>query len=882
MSYLTALMLILVMSVSSKLLAQESRSLSVKQVISSVETDSDFKFLYREALVAGKKVAVNTFPPKPEDLKTLLNPVGIEVRIDSVRKQIFLFELKSEQAENRQNKRIEISVADASTGELLPGATISWKTKSGDIRGVVTDRNGSVVIHDLAFNLSSQNVTVRYVGYSTEKITLNKQLENDDITVRLNQEMIFGNEIMIHSAGMFAPADSLFDGVLRYGKFNPMGESNTLRMLQQLPSVQQTQAISSGLHVRSAPPDGFVVILDEVPIYSHTHLFGLVDSFNDDAMLSTGFFYNATPARYLSGSGGTLSLNTRSGSRQQIKTGLGLSNTAVSATFEGPIADGKGSWMISGRHSYMNAINWLGNEDLVGWGLDVGRENSLDSDQTDLTQNQLISANDYEASFYDLHAKGLYEFSNQSLLQLSFYTGGDDNEQRYERFRNTGQPGRFNRRFEQTEEVSSNNWSNNAMSLSYMGDIGSDKKWFSTITVGISDFSADFKKTDVLFDRPGAGGNENERDVEPGLFLNESDIVDVMGKLELKRNAGVGNEFVLGSEIHSYDVNYRESTSEAGGFDVSYDPTAIRADLFGEYDLRWKNVNLRSGGRLHYYSPGNQVFASPSLHARWDILKDVNLSAGYSLTHQFLNRVSIRNLQISDIWMLADEEQPVTSVHHSSAGISWIPFRGHQLKIEGYLKSYDHLRQHSLTTQTLQTTLEDNRPVFYDNTGFGRGLEVMLRQQFYPIAFTHSYTWSRMSLENEILQNGRKIDAEWDRRHQYSLTMEAALGWNWNLTTSMHWATGTPDYSTLEAVAREERLPNTFRVDAGLRWAGTLSGAKTSVLFSVYNVLNQKNVWYRERKLVLTDGLSSRGLEPVLADVYDLGFQPSFRFQVGF
>ena len=113
-----------------------------------------------------------------------------------------------------------------------------------------------------------------------------------------------------------------------------------------------------------------------MPIYNQSHLFGLFDAFNAEALQTVGFYYGVAPAEYQAPPGGTLAFRTRPGARTEAHVTAEASPTAVSGTVEGPLADGRGSWLVSARHSYLDALPWLGSDDLVAQGLDVGRPTS--------------------------------------------------------------------------------------------------------------------------------------------------------------------------------------------------------------------------------------------------------------------------------------------------------------------------------------------------------------------------------------------------------------------------------------------------------------------------------------------------------------------------
>ena len=62
------------------------------------------------------------------------------------------------------------------------------------------------------------------------------------------------------------------------------GEVDLLKALQLMPGVQSGGEGTSGLYVRGGSPDQNLIVLDGVPLYSVSHLFGFFSVFNADAV----------------------------------------------------------------------------------------------------------------------------------------------------------------------------------------------------------------------------------------------------------------------------------------------------------------------------------------------------------------------------------------------------------------------------------------------------------------------------------------------------------------------------------------------------------------------------------------------------------------------
>ncbi|HKI44086.1 MAG TPA: carboxypeptidase-like regulatory domain-containing protein, partial [Balneolales bacterium] len=288
-----------------------TRLVSLRSVIVTVESQTDYRFLYRDALVSDVAIPsesnTRSYIPK---LDSLLHNHQIGVKVDHDRKQIFLYQ------ESNETKVTESTlsghVVDAQSGSRLPFATISWE-ENGKITGTSTDQNGSFIIRGSDNqDDSDRTLTISYIGYQKQVIGWSPTMTpNTDLTVRLEPDAYTGNEVVITGNHFYQSYPGEFSKFLRLGTFSPVGETSTIRALQEFPAVSLNAGLTNGLHVRGSSSDGLRVTLDGATVYDQSHLFGLLDIFNSDVMQTVGFHYDITPAEYEGALGGTLQLLTR-------------------------------------------------------------------------------------------------------------------------------------------------------------------------------------------------------------------------------------------------------------------------------------------------------------------------------------------------------------------------------------------------------------------------------------------------------------------------------------------------------------------------------------------------------------------------------------------
>ncbi len=169
-------------------------------------------------------------------------------------------------------------------------------------------------------------------------------------------------------------------------------EGDLLRAVQTMPGVSSLSDFSAGLYVRGGSPDQNLILLDDMDVYNPSHLFGFFSTFNVDAVKTVDLQKSGYPARYGGRLSSLLDVHDRDGNRKQYEGVIRSSIIASSATIEGPWRHG--SWMASGRHTYIEPL---------------ARAMKID----------------LPYKFYDLHGKFNYDPGTNDRASLSYYKGKD-------------------------------------------------------------------------------------------------------------------------------------------------------------------------------------------------------------------------------------------------------------------------------------------------------------------------------------------------------------------------------------------------------------------------------------------------------------------------
>lgn len=855
-------------SLSDSAFAQQKRSLL--SVIKDIEQSSEMRFLFREALISNIKVDVDITESSAllfEELETELKNFDIGLQLDLSRNQALLY--KTDSQSSQKNISISGYVLDAKSGDRLPYSTVSW-FENGEIKGIASNKSG---VFNASVSTSQPQLTLlfSFIGYDSKKITLDidNTINWTEIPVRLDPIYYAGNEIIVNGTSLYSPADTVFSSLIKVGAFSPLGDNNTIQALQSLPSVTSGPAIQDGINVRGSSGDGFRILLDGLTLYNQSHLFGLLDGLNGDILRTSGFFYDVTPAQYRAPLGGTLSFLTKTGNLQHYVGTAAISNTAFSTTLEGPLSKAKSSFLISGRHSFLNNMNWFNNQGIVEYGLDINRKFEFEEDTINEIRTRNISDANGSATFYDLHGKLYFETTSGSQFIISSYLGSDEASQKYER--------RIRSILE--EFTTANNWSNELINLKYNTQLFANL--YSESSMGFTSFTSSYLKEDASFKRI----NDNQ-----GRF-QEIEIQSLSLKNDLQEFQ-INQRF--SQSLSAFDLDYGVSYSD---FQVLYEEisplsqsfrsrrTSQLLDVFAQIDITHsKDAHLSLGSRVYYFSNGKYLKWSPRIKTQFFPESIFSFGLGYSQNFQFLHQLEFQTINSTDFWIISNKDQPPSSANYFTSNIRIRPANSWYFQVEAYYKINSYLRIHSLTNQFVSSffnSSDNNRPFLFNNDGNAKGLEFLVKKRVNNFNISSTYTLSSSELENDLINNGEPFNPSYDRTHQFSLSSDIEINRGLNLYTSWTYATGTPGSLFDRNIDPDSRIGDYSRVDISLRYLYKFEGVeKAEFQFSVYNLLNRENPWYAQSKA----GLSTESNRVLLGSgtVYDLGIQPSFRVKFYF
>ena len=659
-------------------------------------------------------------------------------------------------AASAQKVTISGTVKDKTSGEHLIGASI-FSLRS--LQGTTTNNYG---FYSITLPRDSVSLRISFVGYQTQLIkldlttdtTMNIELDNGAV---LSEVVIEGNsEDAIQNTTRMGTIDIPIAQIKKMPAF--LGETDVLKVLQLLPGVQSGTEGSSGLYVRGGGPDQNLILLDGVPVYNASHLFGFVSVFNADAINHVELIKGGFPARYGGRLSSVIDISMKEGNQKKFQGEGSIGIVASRLTLEGPIKKDRTSFIISARRTYLDILA----RPII----------------------QLASEGNAVAGyyFYDLNAKINHKIDDKNRLYLSTYLGNDRAYSRLkEDFYLNGEHVSYDERF-------ALQWGNITTALRWNRVL--NKKLFSNLTATYSryrfDVFANFRETR---ERPGTTTTEfNKSEYISGIrdYAVKLDFDFLPGPDHYIRFGAHGMQHLFTPGVHSYN-----STNEA---DTTFGSKKIHAQefyVYAEDDIHISptlkvNVGAHASG---FYVDG--IFyksLQPRVSARYLLNRAMSLKASYAKMTQYLHLLTNAGLGLpTDLWVpVTQSVRPEQSYLYSLGGAYNLNSQ-YEISIEGYYKTMTGLIEYE-EGATFTDIEDDWQTKITRGTGESYGAEFFLQRKTGKlngwVGYTLSWNYRKFPELDE-----KKFPYKYDRRHDIEVALAYDLKENKDL--SLTWVYGT-------------------------------------------------------------------------------------------
>ena len=102
--------------------------------------------------------------------------------------------------------------------------------------------------------------------------------------------------------------------------------------------------------------DQNLILLDEAPVYNASHLLGFFSTFNSDAIKDVTVYKGGMPAQYGGRLSSVVDVRMKDDNNQALHGSGGIGLVASRLALEGPLSQGKGSFLVTGRRTYADVF----------------------------------------------------------------------------------------------------------------------------------------------------------------------------------------------------------------------------------------------------------------------------------------------------------------------------------------------------------------------------------------------------------------------------------------------------------------------------------------------------------------------------------------------
>lgn len=743
-------------------------------------------------------------------------------------------------------QRITISgyVESEQARERLVGVNIY---DAGKKYGTVSNAYG---FFSLTLPAGQHQILFSYLGFITQSIDIRRDTL---VTIRLSEQESDLAMVEVTTAKRLAESSqmSAVEIDMKQLKKIPVifGEVDVLRAMQYLPGVQSGSEASVGLYVRGGGPDQNLVLLDGVPVYNVSHLFGFYSVFNADAIKSATLIKGGFPARFGGRLSSVIDITMKEGNMREFHGEGSIGIIASKFTLEGPLIKDKTSFMISGRRTYIDML--------------IQPFIALQEPGT-------------RAGYYfsDLNLKLNHKFGNRDRLYLSFFNNTDKFYFRYkDDFLN------------QTTTTRANlAWGNRTGSLRWNHLIS--KNMFVNVAATYTRYEW------------GSRFGESSNDFNFDLRLR-SNIEDYGLKADFEYIPNSKNHIRFGGNyIRHY---FRPSSLQISSSDTDIDfdsifnaATILVSDEFSVYaENDWiinSKIRVNYGLHLAMYRFDDTYYGSvqPRISGRHMLNGNSSIKLSYARMQQFLHLLS-SNAGIglpSDLWVPATNFIPPMMADQVAAGYAYNTLNNkYEFSTEVFYKKMTNLIEYQAGSSFINPNDWQSR-VETGGIGWAYGAEFLMQKKAGKATGWIGYTlsWSERQFEN--LNNGKVYPYRFDRRHDVSFVLTYDIAEHFDLGFTWVYGTGiatnlpvfrsmvlTPENNTWEYTHTGDlnsfRFPAYHRGDISLNWHINKKRFKQTWNLSIYNFYNRLNAFFIYDRTEMNGDITFRqvSLFPMLPSV---------------
>ena len=763
-------------------------------------------------------------------------------------------------------------IIDNVSNETIPYANVYIPSLD---MGTISNNEGIFSLSGIESRICT--VYVSYIGYETqEKPIYFSRNQQSPVEIFLKQKIINSKNIFIRGISREFMSLTNEPGKISFSPKHistlpTIGEVDIFRSLQLLPGIHQGLGGTAELYIRGGRPDQNLIIIDGMPIYQKTHMFGFLSSIQAKAVKDVQVYKGGYPARFGGKTSGLIQITNRVGNNVSPHLRLYTNMTINSLQLELPIFS-RGSFIVTARH-YNNIVStqlYKSVKDFI-----TGDDNfNLISVSANETQSTTYSP---EFTFKDLNAVLSYLISPKNRISLTYTSGTDiiNEERKFYGFETILE-------YDSTSINEETEWSNQGTILNWSYYL--NPNWQTKFSIAKTDFNSLYNSRQF--------NDANNIDKLPLQSLDEKNVffedlftIRQIIKSISNHNLEIGlNKSLLSSDYktnRTLDDNSEKLNMKQNG----YLETLYIQDNWSIIN----KVNLNLGLRNTYYSKTNRNYFAPRFSISFKILPTIKLETSYGkynqFVHQFNSPISTRGTQ--GTWLISSGRIPVVNSTSSHSSLFWqnpdydVSFSYYQRNSSG---QYDFGRYISPipifsnpnNTEYISTTESTGT----EKTGGG---EVFIRRKNRQINGWIAYQFNNTKYSFDDINNGQFFNADHDITHELKTVfitsiLDCDVTATWSYSSGRVYTHPSEIYKTNDfqiifnpGARNKERLNPVHHLDISISKKYVVNHLQLDMGLSIYNIYNRKNVSHKRYNPYASDS--------IISDVIMLGITPTLFVQ---
>lgn len=708
--------------------------------------------------------------------------------------------------------KIKGKVVDQMNKISLPGVNIKFI----DLKfNAISDENGEFEISDIP--VDSYTILFSMTGYAsiikTDVVVRSKRITY--LNVELREDVVHVLEKVTVTPNYFHDNEKEPHSSVNFSSEEVRRSAGTggdvSKILKLIPGAASISDQANDLIVRGGSPAENAFFVDNIEIPNINQIpqlgssGGMFSIINSDFLQNVNFYTGGFSAAYGDRLSSIVDMTFREGNRDEFDGQLDLNMGGFGGGFEGPIAGGKGSWMLSGRKSYLDVIMKMFGKGFI-------------------------------PTYSDIHAKFVYDINpKQSITFLNIFGTSNltfSKEDSIDEGRDTFGD---NTTYQNTVGVNWRSiWSDKAFSntsLSY-SFIKNNNMAYNVIT--------EITDSDLGY-------------VENSISLRNNNYLTINNRNKIEFGLQIKNEFA------DYDYYYASYTDYMGNNipekDVNLDFSSYKYGLFFSYiwnPFDWLTTTF--GLRGDYFSFNENFHLSPRFSLSWKINNKLSLNLGAGVFYQTIPMFFLsQNPEFSDL-------EDSMAIHYI-AGLEYFLSSDTKLTLEVYDKEYSNqlidpdYPYHFIFDQTTRGRISIHDILADTGIARSQGIELMiqkkLKNKFYGII---SASYFRSEYQDYF---GNWRNRTYDNRCLFSIVGGYKPNKNWEFSLNWTYIGGAP-YTPLDlekseelnayiidqSRINEERYPDYNSLNLRIERRFYFSGSSLIIYIEVWNVLDNDNVYF--------------------------------------